>query len=127
MAGALTIELPNIESALSLAGNQEDNLKILSRQTGASFVMRGIVLHISGTDNQIDLANRLVRSLENLWGKASNISNTDILTARQALDTHSEGDLQDLQRDVIAKTRRGEVIRAKTFRQRQYIQACGYW
>jgi phosphate starvation-inducible protein PhoH and related proteins len=123
MAGALTIELPNIESALSLAGNQEENLKILSRQTGASFVMRGIVLHISGTDNQIDLANRLVRSLENLWSKGGNISNTDILTARQALDTHSEGDLQELQRDVIAKTRRGEVIRAKTFRQRQYIQA----
>jgi phosphate starvation-inducible protein PhoH and related proteins len=123
MAGALTIELPNIESALSLAGNQEENLKILSRQTGASFVMRGIVLHVSGTDNQIDLANRLVRSLEDLWGKGSKISNTDILTARQALDTHREGDLQDLQRDVIAKTRRGEVIRAKTFRQRQYIQA----
>ncbi|TAE96606.1 MAG: PhoH family protein, partial [Oscillatoriales cyanobacterium] len=30
---------------------------------------------------------------------------------------------QDLQRDVLAKTRRGEEIRAKTFKQRQYVQA----
>jgi phosphate starvation-inducible PhoH-like protein len=31
--------------------------------------------------------------------------------------------LQYLQRDILARTRKGEEIRAKTFRQRQYIQA----
>jgi len=117
------IQLPSQESAIALAGEQEENLKILARQTGATIVLRGQTLYISGTDNQIELCRKLVRSLEDLWSKGKSISSADILTARQALDTHRQGELQDLQRDVIARTRRGEEIRAKTFRQRQYIQA----
>jgi phosphate starvation-inducible PhoH-like protein len=47
----------------------------------------------------------------------------DIQTACHALDTQQQDELQDLQKDVLARTRRGELIRAKTFRQRQYIKA----
>lgn len=125
MAGSLTIELPDIPSAIALAGEGEENLRTLARQTGATVVLRGQDLYISGTENQIDLASRLVRSLEDLWSQGNTISTTDILTARQALDSHREEELQDLQRDVIARTRKGEEIRAKTFRQRQYIEALG--
>ncbi|AFY49408.1 phosphate starvation-inducible protein PhoH, predicted ATPase [Nostoc sp. PCC 7524] len=125
MADALIIQLPNIPSAIALAGDREENLKILSRQTGASLVLRGQELHISGTDNQKNLAAKLVRSLENIWIQGNNISSADILTARQALDTHQEDELRELQRDILARTRRGEEVRAKTFRQRQYIEAIG--
>ncbi|MGB7376226.1 MAG: PhoH family protein [Rivularia sp. (in: cyanobacteria)] len=123
MADAITIELPDIPSAMALAGNQEENLKLLSRQTGATVVLRGQELYVSGTEKQIDLVSRLVKSLEDIWTKGNTLSVTDILTARQALDTHREDELQTLQKDVLAKTRRGEQIRAKTFRQRQYIEA----
>ncbi len=123
MAEASTIQLPNPESAIALSGEQEENLKTLARTTGATLVLRGQELYISGTDKQIDLCRSLVRSLEYLWLKGKNISNTDILTARQALDTQRQDELQDLQRDIVARTRKGEEVRAKTFRQRQYIQA----
>jgi len=122
MAGSLTIELPDIPSAIALAGEGEENLKTLARQTGATLVLRGQELHISGTEKQIDLASRLVRSLEDLWGKGKSISSADILTARQALDTHRQDELQELQRDILTRTRGGDEVRAKTFRQRQYIQ-----
>jgi len=123
MVGASTIQLPNISSAIALAGDGEENLKILSHQTGANLVLRGQELLISGTENQIELATKLVRSLEELWTKGNTISSADILTARQAIDSDRQGELQDLQRDVLARSRRGEEIRAKTFRQRQYIDA----
>lgn len=123
MAGALPIQLPNIESAIALAGQQEENLKTISRQTGANLVLRGQELHIAGTEKEIDLASRLVRSLEDLWTQGNSITSADILTARQALDSDREEELHELQRDVLARTRRGEEIRAKTFRQRQYIKA----
>ncbi len=125
MAAALTIQLPSIDSAIALAGYAEENLKIISRLTGANLVLRGQELLISGTQNQMDLASKLVRSLENLWNQGSIIASADILTARQALDTHREEELQDLQKGALAKTRRGEVIRAKTFRQKKYIEAIG--
>jgi len=125
MASALTIQLPSIDSAIALAGYAEENLKIISRLTGANLVLRGQELLISGTQNQMDMAGKLVRSLENLWSQGTTIASADILTARQALDTHREGELQDLQKGALAKTRRGEVIRAKTFRQKKYIEALG--
>jgi phosphate starvation-inducible protein PhoH and related proteins len=121
--GTLVIELPSSESAIALAGTHEENLKQLARQTGATFVLRGQELLISGTDNQVGLGERLVRSLEPYWSIGKTITGVDILTARHALDTQRQEDLQDLQRDVLARTRRGEEIRAKTFRQRQYVQA----
>ncbi|MEA5570404.1 PhoH family protein [Calothrix sp. UHCC 0171] len=123
MAGASTIQLPNIESAIALAGKLEENLKLLSRQTGANLVLRGQELVIAGTEKQVARAANLVKSLEYLWSQGKAVSNTDILTALQALDTQREGDLHELQRDVVARTRRGEEVRAKTFRQRQYIQS----
>lgn len=123
MAEALTIQLPSQESAIALSGEHEENIKTLARQTGAIVVLRGKELYISGTDKQIELCRQLVRSLEDLWLKGNSISSTDILTARQALDTHRQDELQDLQRDILAKTRRGDEIRAKTFHQKQYIQA----
>ncbi|MBV6623584.1 MAG: PhoH family protein [Rivularia sp. (in: Bacteria)] len=123
MAEAITIELPDIPSAMALAGSQEENLKLLARQTGATVVLRGQELYVSGTEKQIDLVSRLVKSLEDIWTQGNILSVADILTARQALDTHREDELQTLQKDVLAKTRRGEQIRAKTFRQRQYIEA----
>ncbi len=119
---ASTIQLPNIESVLALAGEREENLKTLSRQTGANLVLRGQELCISGTETQISLAENLVRSLKDLWVKGKSISTTDIFTARLALDSERQGELQDLQRDILARTRKGEEIRAKTFRQRQYIE-----
>jgi len=123
MGKVLTIPFPTPDSAIALAGYPDDNLKLLSQQTGAKLVLRGQELMISGTDSQIEFSERLVRSLEPLWSKGQSINSVDILTACQALNTQSQDDLQDLQRDVLARTRRGEEIRAKTFRQRQYVQA----
>ncbi len=123
MAGARTIQLPNIPSAIALAGYGEENLKILSRHTGAILVLRGQELLISGTETQVDLALRLVRSLEPLWSQAKNITRADILTAGEALESDRQDELRELQQDFLAKTRRGDCIRAKTFVQRKYIQS----
>jgi len=123
MVEVSTIQLPSADSAIALAGQREENLKVLSRQTGASLVLRGQELLISGTANQIDRCCRLTRALKDLWSQGQPISNTDILTACHAIDTNRQGELQDLRQDILARTRRGEEIRARTFRQRQYIQA----
>ncbi|MER3435476.1 MAG: phosphate starvation-inducible protein PhoH [Leptolyngbya sp. ERB_1_1] len=123
MVETFTLPLPSPESAIALSGIQEDNLKTLARQTGATIVLRGQELLITGTPNQIELIKRLIESLEASWSKGQAISSVDILTARHALDTHQEGELETIQQDVLGRTRRGEAVRAKTFRQRQYIQA----
>jgi len=118
-----TIQLQSNESAIALAGEREENLKTLSRQTGATLVLRGQELLISGTEKQVERTVSLVRSLKTFWQEGKTVTGVDIQTACHALDTQQQDELQDLQKDVLARTRRGELIRAKTFRQRQYIKA----
>ena len=117
-----TIELPNNESAIALGGEREANLKILSGHTGATLVLRGQELLISGTEKQVERALNLVLKLKSFWKDGKTITEVDIQTAIHALDTHQEEVLQDIQKDVLARTRKGETIRAKTFRQRQYVK-----
>jgi phosphate starvation-inducible protein PhoH and related proteins len=119
------IPLPTVDSALALVGEQEENLKLLKAQLGVQAVLRGQELHLSGTATQVDRAQKLLQSLAPLWSQGIPLSRVDLLNARHALDTQRQGELQDLHKDVIARTRQGVEIRAKTFRQRRYIQAIG--
>ena len=118
-----TIQLPSQNSAIALSGEGDKNIKTLSRQTGANLVLRGQELLISGTEKQIERASSLVQSLKPFWNEGKAVTEADIQTAIHALNTHREHELQDLQQDILARTRRGEVIRAKTFGQRKYIKS----
>ncbi|MGI8932982.1 PhoH family protein [Leptolyngbya sp. BC1307] len=111
------------ENAMALAGPHEENIKRIAQQTGATVVLRGSELSIAGTESQVDRTRRIVQTLEPTWSQGQAIAITDVMTAIQALDTHREDELQAIQKDVVARTRRGQVIRAKTFRQQQYVKA----
>lgn len=118
-----TINLPSIESAIALAGVAEENLQLLARQTGVKLVMRGQDLLISGTPKAVERCLQVVRSLKPFWEQGKNITQPDIFTAFHALDTGRLDEYQNLQQDVLGRTLKGELIRAKTFKQRQYIKA----
>jgi phosphate starvation-inducible PhoH-like protein len=117
------IALPSSESAIALSGHQNENLKLLSQQTGANIALRGQDVLLSGTEATINLAKQVIMALEPLWSQGNLLSRADILTARQAINTDQMEELRAIQSEIVTRTRRGEIVRAKTFRQRQYIQA----
>ncbi len=118
-----TLHLPSQESAIALAGIKEENLTYLARHTGANLVLRGKEIRVYGEEKLVERAFKILRSLSPYWQEAKTISQPDLLTACQAFDTGKTEEYQSLQRTVLAKTRLGETIRAKTFRQRQYVKA----
>ena len=121
--GNYKLGLMSPENAIALAGPREENIKRIAQQTGATVVLRGSELSVAGTENQVNRVKRIVETLEPTWSQGQAIAVTDVLTAIHALDTHRAEELQAIQKDVVATTRRGQVIRAKTFRQQQYIKA----
>ena len=123
MGNPYKLGLMSAENAIALAGPHEENIKRIAKQTGATVVLRGSELSIAGTENQVSRVRKIVETLEPTWSQGQAIAITDVLTAIHALDTHREGELQTIQKDIVATTRRGQVIRAKTFRQQQYIKA----
>ncbi|MGL5805723.1 MAG: PhoH family protein [Xenococcaceae cyanobacterium] len=118
-----TIQLPTTESAIALAGFQEENLKLLARHTGVQLILRGQDLLVRGQEKAVERCLEIVRSLKPYWEEGKTISAPDLLTAFTAVDTGRIDEYKDLQKNVLARTRRGELIRAKTLRQRQYIKA----
>lgn len=118
-----TIQLPSMESAIALSGSNEENLKFLSRHTGAQLVLRGQDLFIYGQAKAVERSARAIHVLKPLWEEGKAVTQPDLTTAFQALDTGRTDEYQNLQQNVLAHTRHGEPIRAKTFRQRQYIKA----
>lgn len=123
MGNNYKLGLMSSENAMALAGPHEENIKRIAQQTGAVVVLRGSELSIAGTDNQVERTRRIVETLEPTWSQGQAIAITDVMTAIHALDTNREDELKAIQSDVVARTRRGEVIRAKTFRQQQYVKA----
>ncbi len=118
------IQLPSSESAMALAGGTgSENLQFLARHTGAKLVLRGRDLSIYGKEKAVERCLEVVRSLKPFWSEEKPIAQPDIFTAFHALDTGRSEEYQDLQKNVLARTRNGELIRAKTFRQREYIKA----
>lgn len=123
MGNSYTFGLASAENAIALAGPHEENIKRIAKQTGATVVLRGSELSIAGTDSQVERTRKIVETLEPTWSEGQSVAVTDVMTAIHALDTHRSDELKSMQKDVIARTRRGQVIRAKTFRQQQYINA----
>jgi phosphate starvation-inducible PhoH-like protein len=123
MTQTVLIELPSPESAIALAGEQDANLKTVTQLTGARLLLRGQELTLTGTEAQVKTAYQMIQLLHPLWQEGRSISTVDIRAVRQALNTHQSEEWQALQEDVLVRTRRGESIRARTFRQRQYVKA----
>ena len=115
--------LMSSENAIALAGPHEENIKRIAQQTGATVVLRGSELSMGGTESQVERTRKIVETLEPTWSEGQAIALSDVMTAIHALDTHREDELKAIQSDVVARTRRGQIIRAKTFNQQQYIQA----
>jgi phosphate starvation-inducible PhoH-like protein len=123
MQETLTIQLPSIDSTLALAGVHEETLKLISRYTGALLVLRGQALVVSGTAKQVNRCQTLIGMLEPYWSEGKPVTSVDIQAVLHALDSNRTEELRAIQQDVLAKSRRGELVRAKTLRQRQYVQA----
>ncbi len=122
-ATSQTIQLPNSESAIALAGSNEQNLNFLSRHTGITIVLRGQDLLLQGQEKAVERCAKAIRTLEPLWSLGKPLYEPDIITAFQAIDTGRTEEYSELQKNVLARTKKGEVIRAKTFKQKQYIKA----
>ncbi|NJN75069.1 MAG: PhoH family protein [Synechococcaceae cyanobacterium RL_1_2] len=114
---------PTIDSAIAIAGPRENNLQFLSRRTGAKLVMRGQDLHVSGQEKAVKRCVSILQTLKPLWAGAQPIGEPDLVTAITAIDQGHQDQYRDMQANVLATTRRGEAIKAKTFRQKQYVKA----
>ncbi|MFO0137871.1 MAG: PhoH family protein [Cyanobacteriota bacterium] len=115
--------LPSPEAAVALAGPSEANLRRLEALTGTTLVLYGLDLRIQGRESQVTRAHAVLSSLKPLWESGEPIAAVDLQTALTALDTGNQDEHGELARQVLTTTRQGRPLRARTPRQRAFIDA----
>jgi len=120
---SFSIDLPDQDAAMALAGEAESTLHRLEALTGASLVLRGLSLQLRGRPNQLERAAGLVELLRPLWQEGQAITQVDVQTALTALDTGRGEQHRELGRQVLAISRTGRPLRPRTARQKAFVDA----
>jgi phosphate starvation-inducible PhoH-like protein len=98
-------------------------LRRLEALTGTTLVLYGLDLRIQGRESQVTRAHAVLSSLKPLWESGEPIAAVDLQTALTALDTGKQDEHGELARQVLTTTRQGRPLRARTPRQRAFIDA----
>ena len=121
--GRFVIDLPDSQAATALCGTGQNTLHRLEALTGASLVMRGLELEISGRSNQVERATALVELIRPLWQEGEAVSQVDLQAALTSLDTGRGAAHAELAEVVLARSQRGNLLRPRTLRQKGYVEA----
>ena len=121
--GRFVLDLPHSEAALALAGSAEQTLHQLEALTGASLVMRGLQLEMSGSLVQIERAAAVVELVRPIWKDGQAVSQVDLQSALGALNTGQSEDHVAMGDQVLARNQKGNLLRPRTLRQKKYVDA----
>jgi phosphate starvation-inducible PhoH-like protein len=117
------LALPDPSAAIALAGAGEAILRLLEDRTGTNLVLRGLDLVIKGKPAQQQRCLALLEILKPYWVRGDSISPVDLQNALRAIDTGQHQDQQALNLAVLATGRNGRPLRARTQRQKTFVEA----
>tara|TARA_Y100001968_G_scaffold310142_1_gene330777 strand:+ start:4114 stop:5085 length:972 start_codon:yes stop_codon:yes gene_type:complete len=121
--GRFVIDLPDSEAAVALAGAGQSTLSRIESLTGASVVMRGLQLQLSGASSQLERAAGLIELIRPIWEKGQLVSQVDLQAALNSLDTGRKEAHVALVNQVLARGEKGNLLRPRTLRQKFYVEA----
>jgi phosphate starvation-inducible PhoH-like protein len=113
----------NQQEAAALFGVHDAHLKRIEEELGVSIVTRGETVNVSGTPQQVQLVDELLRHLLIVIRKGVAVSERDIIYAVQLAKKGALDGLIQLYEEEITKNAKGKPIRVKTLGQRYYVAA----
>ncbi|WP_077214016.1 PhoH family protein [Bacillus dakarensis] len=119
----ISVQLENPNEALAILGNSDANLKMIEDELNVSVVTRGENIQVSGTEESVELANRIIEQLVHLIRKGIGIGGRDVMYAIQMAKKGTLEYFKDIFDEEITKNAKGKSIRVKTLGQQQYIAA----
>ncbi|GAB6084844.1 PhoH family protein [Alkaliphilus crotonatoxidans] len=116
------IKVENTDFTRELFGNFDENIKLIQKLLGVDVVLREDEIVIIGSDQKVDVAEKLVSELLSLYQKGEGLTSQNIsYTASLLLEGKSEG-VQELAGDVVFVTDKGKPIKPKTLGQKKYLE-----
>ena len=121
----VVINLENIEQALTLFGNYDENINLLQRRYNVAILNRGSDIRIRGEEEAVTKARSAVETLIALIKKGETINEQNIryVSSMVEEDTASVQQLTSLADGGICVTTGGKVVKPKTIGQKKYVDA----
>jgi len=117
------INTENIEQAMELFGNYDENINLLQRQYNVAILNRGSDIRISGGDAEVSKAKTAVEALIALIGRGEKLTEQNIRYVSSMVDEGAEQQVVQLADGGICVTTSGKVVKAKTIGQKKYVDA----
>ncbi len=115
--------LADNEEALALAGNHDENLRLIEREVGAHIGARGNEIRVRGTEEQVGRATELIAELRKLLQSGHPITTGEVEYAARLVGSGRAQAEDVLFKDVVLVTDRGKPIKPHTQMQRNYVEA----
>jgi len=117
------IDYENLDDAINVFGNCDENVKILENAFNVKIVYRGGGIRISGEEEQVDKASFVLNRLIGISGKGDIITRQNVNYLVDIANNGCQEEAEDYMSDVICMTWRGRKIKAKTYGQKVYVNA----
>jgi phosphate starvation-inducible PhoH-like protein len=113
------LQLEDPDLARKLGGAQSENLKLIERRLGVRVGQRGTELHVSGSDEAVSVAVRLIDALTTMLKSGRALYPDDVEQAVKLLGRSGEEGAAMLQLPPVL-THRGKHIAPRSVAQRRY-------
>jgi len=116
---SITLTLESRDEALLLFGSRDQYLRLIRDALGVRIVARGDVVHIDGTETQVDQADRVFQQLRQMLKKQGNLTSENVRTVLAVVQQND--DRQGPQNLAVTSTNR--QVRPRTDGQARYVHA----
>ena len=118
-----SVEVEDTAVLLALTGANGELLRVLAKETGAEISNRGNQILLSGTAEQVDLAERVLADSSALVSRGGQLTATDYSRGVQSIRTETMVSMREVYDEGIAIAGRGKSIIAKSFAQKRYLES----
>ena len=106
-----------------MLGTFDENLNVVTRELGVQASVEGVLLKISGDEDNVTLAARVLEGILKLIRAGESVDKSRIV---YCIELAREGNLEGIEQvmsGVVAITSRGKQIKCKTVGQKKYVDA----
>ena len=118
-----TVSIERMEDAIDIFGSFDENIRLIEQELGVRVVSRDGQVKISGEEETVDQAAKVIRGLLSLSARGEAIHEQNVRYLIQLVKSGNEDKIQTLAADVLCVTAKGKPIKAKTMGQKKYVDA----
>ena len=114
------LSIDRMENAVELFGSFDENIRLIEDEYSVRVTVRGDELKISGADESVFRAQRVIEGLLSLLNKGESLSEQNVRYCISLVNEGSEEKIDQLAGDCICITSKGRPVKPKTIGQKRY-------